>query len=325
MNNKHFTHNIMSKKTNKLFMAFATGSESTEGAIVRRYIGVAPVFIKMVNPTKAEMEAFYNTTLDKEPEYVGTSEVGPEGNKRTVQQVRLTFMAQTVADKCNGIDMKTPISFYVRNEFRYNNERTKVQIVNPYGEFTWVPVNLPDGSQNNKLEGAPEWFTNVNSRPAYVGEEEVTGFIKAYLNIPGLSYRKKDGTVVRIDDPKNAEARLENIADYFKGNFAELKRVIAYQANNKVKALFGVKTTNDNKQYQDVYIQKFLKNAVTDVSGLEKDMKDRKAAGSYPNTEFEICDLRVYEVGATSFAAPQSAAAPAPANFGGFFAPPAGN
>ena len=32
-------------KTNKLFMAFATGKESTEGNIVKRYIGVAPVFV----------------------------------------------------------------------------------------------------------------------------------------------------------------------------------------------------------------------------------------------------------------------------------------
>ena len=30
----------MSKKLNKVFMAFATGKESTEGASVKRYIGI---------------------------------------------------------------------------------------------------------------------------------------------------------------------------------------------------------------------------------------------------------------------------------------------
>ena len=48
-------------KTNKLFMAFATGKESTESNGVKRYIGVAPVFVLAVNPSKAELEKLYDT------------------------------------------------------------------------------------------------------------------------------------------------------------------------------------------------------------------------------------------------------------------------
>ena len=35
----------MTKKTNKLFMAFASGSESTEESNIKRYIGIAPVSV----------------------------------------------------------------------------------------------------------------------------------------------------------------------------------------------------------------------------------------------------------------------------------------
>ena len=54
-------------KTNKLFMAFATGKESTEGNVVKRYIGVAPVFVLAVNPSKAELEKLYDTELENAP------------------------------------------------------------------------------------------------------------------------------------------------------------------------------------------------------------------------------------------------------------------
>ena len=62
------------KKTNFAFMAFASGKESTEGNAVKRYTGVAPVFVLAVNPNKAELEKLYNTQLENDPEYLG--EVG---------------------------------------------------------------------------------------------------------------------------------------------------------------------------------------------------------------------------------------------------------
>ena len=56
------------------FMAFSTGKESSEGGNIKRYIGVAPVKVVATNPSKSELEAIYNTTLDKAPEYTGTQE-----------------------------------------------------------------------------------------------------------------------------------------------------------------------------------------------------------------------------------------------------------
>ena len=60
-------------KNNSIFMAFAKGNESTEAAPIKRYIGVAPVTVLAVNPDKATLEQLYNTTLEKAPEYVGTT------------------------------------------------------------------------------------------------------------------------------------------------------------------------------------------------------------------------------------------------------------
>ena len=108
-----------------------------------------------------------------------------------------------------------------------------------------------------------------------------------------------NNTWVMVDNPEDCEARLENIAEYFKGNFKELKDVIALQPNNKVKVLFGVSTTDDNKQYQAVYNQMFLKNNITDYSKLDENLQGSKAAGAYPTTEFIVGDLKEYDVEST--------------------------
>ena len=65
--------------------------------------------------------------------------------------------------------------------------------------------------------------------------------------------------------------------------------------------MFGVRTTDDNKQYQAVYTQKFLKNNITDYSKLEEELQERKSAGAYPTTEFSTCDLKEYTVESTDF------------------------
>ena len=300
--NKKFKKNTPAK----VFMAFAGGAESTEGGIVKRYIGVAPVAILAVNPNKEQLEKIYGTKLENSPEYIGESEIGPEGAKKKVTQVRLDFIVQSDEEKC-GHSMLTKIGFFLKKDYRYNREGNKVQIVNEYGEFTWVPIHNADGSQNTNLSGAPEWFEGDSRRPAYIGEEELTGFLKYYMNIPVKSYRKKNGEVVTIAKKEDAYARLDGITNYFKGEVQELRDIVAMQPKNRVKGLFGVKTTSEGKMYQDVYIQKFLKNNVTDYSALDAHMQDRKAAGSYPNTEFKVQDLAEYGVEATKFSEPAQA------------------
>ena len=119
-------------KTNYMFMAFAKGKESVEAAPVKRYIGVAPVTVLAVNPTKAELEKIYGITLENTPEYLSTVEV----NGKKVKQVRLDFIVKTVAEKCNEIDFISKVSFFINDSVRYNKDNTKIQVINKYGETT---------------------------------------------------------------------------------------------------------------------------------------------------------------------------------------------
>lgn len=275
------------------FMAFSAGKESTEGGVIKRYIGVAPVTIAAVNPTKERLEEIYGTTLDKAPEYTGVQEI--EGKQ--VPYARVDFIVKTVADKCDGIDMTTRISYFVRKEYRFNRDHTKVQVIDKYGRTAWV---TKEQATNHEIPMYSNGPANLDKdyRPCYHGEEDLTNFIKAYLVIPNVQ-RYVDGKWIMVDNPSECEARLSEVEKLFDGNFKEIQEIISYQPNNKVKVLFGVRTTDDGKQYQAAYTQMVLTNSTSNYSRLDADVKERKNAGAYSNTEFEVVPLKEYTVDAT--------------------------
>lgn len=301
----------MKNKTGISFMAIAAGKESTEGASIKRYIGVAPVFVLAVNPNKEELEKLYGIELENNPEYLSIAESGED--KHQVENVRLDFIVKTDAERANNIDFMTKVSIYLRKEFRFNKDKTKCQVIDKYGRTAWVTSEemkthaIPKDKNGNFLQ------VDADYRAAYNGEENLTNFIKAYLNIPNpMSYIKGkwvENTKVNASD---CECRLDKIESYFKGDFTELREVIQLQPNNKVKVLFGVKTTDENKQYQASYNEMFLKNNVSDYSRLDKDLQDRKANGAYPTTEFKAVDIQEFNVEPTNFSTPASGNVPFP-------------
>ena len=271
-------------------MAFASGKQSTDGASVARYIGVAPIYVLGVNPTKSELEGYYNTSLEKDPEYTGS--------KDNVPFVRIDFVVKTDATRSNNIDLTTKVTFFLRREKRVNRDNTKVQVIDKYGRTAWVTNEQLKAKEIPMYANGPANL-DADYRPVYNGEENLTNFIKTYLNIPSVQ-KYVNGAWVMVDNPQDCEARLEHIEDYFKGNFQELKEIIAMQPNNKVKALFGVRAADNGSLYQDVFGDMFLRNNSTDYTRLEKEVTERKNNGAYPNSLFTICDLREYTVEATN-------------------------
>lgn len=280
-------------------MAFSNGNKSSDGISIKRYIGVGSVGILAVNPDKKTLESIYNSQLENEPQYVGVIEAGEDKHK--VANARIDFIVKTDPEKCNDIEMVTKVTFFIRNEYRYNRDRSKVQVIDKYGRTAWVTVEQAKAHEIPVYKNGPANI-DVDYRPAYYGEEELTDFIKKYLNIDEvMQYVNK--TWVMVKNTEDCEARLEHIADYFKGDFSELKDLIDLQPENRIKVLFGVKTNDDNKQFQAVFTQMFLKNFVTNYSKLDAAVQERKNAGAYANTEFAVCDLKEYVVEATNFAA----------------------
>ena len=299
-------------------MAFGQGQVSSEGGSVKRYIGVASVFVLGVNPLKEELEKFYGRTLDNAPEYLGEAEVG----NTKVPQARLDFIVKADPEKYldehnQPLNFVSKVSLFIRKAYRYNKDNTKVQVIDKYGRTAWVTVEQAKAHEVPMYSNGPANI-DKNYRPAYIGEEELIKFLIAYLNIPSCQ-RYVDGKWVMNDADKlsDSEASLEHIEDYFKGDFSELKTIIGYQPNNKVKVLFGVRNTDDNKQYQTAYTRMFLKNGVSDYSKLDKDVKETQNSGALSTSEFDCTELHEYVVESTNFGEGGVGDAPFPPPTGG--------
>lgn len=283
-------------------MAFSKGNESTEGASIKRYTGVASVYVKGVNPSKYELEKFFERDIENAPEYVG--EIDVNGTK--VPQVRLDFMVMADPDKYadskgNPIDFKTRISLFLRKEFRLSSAG-KYQIIDKYGRTAWATEAEITAKQIPVYSNGKPANIDADYRKAYYGEEELIKFLIAYLSIPSCQkYVNGEWVMLEANKLADCEASLEHIDDYFKGNFKELSDIIALQPNNKVKVLFGVRNTDDGKQYQTAYTRMFLKNSITDYSRIDKDVKEAKNNGAMPTSEFEVTDLHEYVITPTNF------------------------
>lgn len=296
-------------KNNYCFMAFGKGTVTAEAVSYPKYIGVAPVKILAVNPNKAALEKIYGREVEEEPSYIAKVDI--EGN--AVDSARITFVIQTVEKDC-GVNFTTNMTFFLQNRVRKGSQSGKWQLIDKYGRTAWGTENV-----DFKIEGGkfvviqvPQYSNgpaqiDIDYRPAYVGEEELTTFIKKYLGIPDVrvynSTTKTWGNNPKAA-PEDCEARLTNVKGIFKNDFKELNEIISYQPENKVKVLFGVKSTDDGKQYQNVLTQMVLHNAVTNYSKLDAYIAERKAAGAFANIEYEVCNLKEYTVEATKFEAP---------------------
>lgn len=280
------------------FLAIGKTQESTEAQEFKRYIGIGSSFVVAVNPTKKELEDIFGREMANEPEYVVDTDNGKEA--------RITFVVKTDPGANNGIEMINRVMFTLRNAPAYNRDETKVQVIDKYGNTTWA--NTEDAKAGKKLYSSTgkELKIDASYRMACVGEADLIGFLKPYLCV-GDVFNYVNGAWVLKSNAEDYLFGLEHIKDYFSGDFSEIKDAIALQPNNKVKLLYGIRTTDEGKQYQSVATRNgmVLPNSAGSkaLERLEKELNNAKANGSYASTEFRVQELAEYTVEPTNLEA----------------------
>lgn len=284
---------------NTCFLTIGKTYESTESAERKKYIGVGSSYILSVNPDKKELEAIYNTEIANEPEYLTSSS--------DVKGVRVDFLVKTDPTVNCGIDAINRMSFFLYNEPQYNKDKTKVQVIDIYGNSSYALIE--DAKQHKKLISAngKEMKISTQYRPAYRGEADLVCFLKTYLGIKD-AFSFIDGGWKLKENACDFEFSLDNIKDYFSGNVYELKEVLSLQPKNKVKLLYGVRTT-DKGQFQTIctHNNMFLVNNSGDkgLTYLEKVLAKAKLAGAFSDTEYRVCPLQEYTVKPTDLSTPE--------------------
>lgn len=280
-------------KKEKVFMAFAKGVETKEYE-TKRFIGVAPVRILAVNPNATQLKELYGRDFE-EPQYVSTVQ-NKEG--KDIQSVRISFIVQPDSNRCN-IDSLLNVSLFLRKEYMFNNDKSKVKVIDKYGRTAWVTVEQAKNHEIPVYSNGPAKI-DANYKPMYRGEEELIDFVKCYLGIPNIDiYDNKSGMWVVNANPSNCEAQFNNIDNFFTGNIKELQEVLSYQPYNFIKVLFGVRES-DGKTYQTAFTGKFAKNNAG-TKAIENALTDTQNNGGLSTSVFEFCDLKEYKPVATDF------------------------
>ena len=293
-------------------MAISRGNASKEAQEFKRFIGVCPVFIKAVNPNKVEHEKLFNTTLEEAPVYVQDKE---DNDGNSYKNVRISVVLQPNTEKI-GFDMPlVTMPLFITNQKQHGANSGKYQVVDKYGRFAWATEaeisakEIPTYSNGKKADISNDY------RIAYVGEEDLTNFIRAFLCIPSITkWDNNEKCMVPNTDvkPEECECRLdiETFEKFFKGDFSEIKDILGFQPTNKVKVCLGVRTDANGKLFQSVYTKKFISNAATNYSSLDKALQADIAYATTHNkalsTEYSAKAVHEYSVTPTTFTASES-------------------
>lgn len=282
-------------------MAFGKVKNSEEVVTsFKQYIGVAPMKVIAVNPSKDELSAIYGTEIKYEPTYLGETEVDTPKGKAKVAQLRVDFILKSDPEEkdTKDINLITKVSLFLTDSPRYTRNMDKVEVINVYGESAYLDL---DSIKNKTLPSNMAWFNTTGMKVALNGEVALTEFLRSYL---GISFRTfKDNSTnswKEIDNVKEAECQLSNARSLF-NNIAELRQAINLAPNNLIKVMIGVKNV-DGKSYQDVYNRLFLKYGNRSIESFNKSLAEAREYSAYPNTEFKVVKgLEVYDVEATDF------------------------
>jgi len=282
----------------------ATTTVESTGVSKQLFTGVVPLKVLAVNPTKKELEAIYGRDIEKEPEYLSANESG-------TKKVRIDFIVQNIINEDLGVltEEINKISYYLEDRPVVGSNSGKFQAMNIYGESTWASK---EEITAGKLPENLSFFPTKGMKPACVGEYDLTNFLRTYLAIPKRqrynSNSSNDNKWENIEDISKAEVRLDDIKKYFASNVTEISSVVKTFNTNKFKMIAGVKTSDDNKQYQSFFIQEPISVNSKKFDYQVKQLKDKQSSGGYANVDFGPDDMkfRLYSNTPTNLSKPAS-------------------
>ena len=181
---------------------------------IKLWAGLTNMEVKAVNPTLAELNAL-GINAKQEPNY-----------NVEIQPGRPVFK---VVFWVSNPDLTTKIEFLLENGPKTTRDGNKTQWVNNYGQFIYA--------EDQEALSQWEWYKTDGVRPAYINEEKLIGFIKAWANVAS-------GGKVNLDTMDKIAAGTD---------LSELKQLVTTLTANRVRVLVGVK----DGRYQNVYTHYF--------------------------------------------------------------------
>ena len=245
---------------------------STEEYVdIPKFIGVASVNVLAINPSNEKLRKYGWTIPEgaEEPKYVTTTSDGKKS-------ARVRFLVQI-----QDLDEKPIVAmdFWIRPDIYFNRDATKAKIIDSFGRSAW---GTKEEIQAHRIPQYTNSLANISAdyKPCHVGEEEIVMFLMKYLNVTPLQmFSKVKNAWVENKNP--GHLTIDHWDRLCQGNVSELAQYVALQPENKVKVIFGVRTTEDNKTYQTFLPTTFIGNGAIPDRTTGEYVAARKAIDRY--------------------------------------------
>lgn len=298
------------------FMAVSKGRAATEEVVAKRLQGVAAGTIEAVNPDlKTIKELFPHSQAQEEPKYVGTTTVKNSKDMDVeVPQIRIALIFKTdpAISTNNGIEATLNIPIFLAKGYSYSHKNgiTKVKVIDKYGRTGWAT------QEEVKTHAIPQYANgpaNIDKEyhPCLIGEDELVSLIIAYLGLPRPDVwnddAKKFEMKTKPEELAESVCLLDHMDDYFKGDISEIREILAYQPDNRVKVILGIRTNNNGNQYQAAYTKQWLKLGTSNYKNVTKEIEEAEQNardnGREPSTQFVVGPLEEVTLSATNYQA----------------------
>ena len=241
---------------------------------IKKFIGVASVNVLAVNPDNEKLRQLgWSVPADAaEPDYL----VIKERNGKEVQSRKIRLVVQI-----QELDSKPVVAmdFFIRPDIQLDKEGKKCKVIDSYGRTAWATKpELINHAVPQYKNGPAQISSNYN--PCHFGEEELATFTMKYLNITPLQiFDKKGNTWVASKNP--GKLTFDDWKALCAGDTTELKRYLATQPSNRVKVVFGVVTTAENKTYQTFLMGTYIGNGALPDKNTGEYLTARKAIDKF--------------------------------------------
>ena len=272
-------------------MAFGKGKESVGGggSTFVKHIGIGMFEIAAINPDAKEYEQLFGRAPQRELVYVKDK----EQDGKPYKQAMVTVYLRNVTGGATS-NFIVPFTFFLDGQVSKGKDSGNIKVIDKYGNCRWIPKENYD----NKTVPLDKNGNKVVLDPGFracAGEEDLlVKMLRAYLVLDRPDEYINGCWVFKSQDKlKDLESSLDHIKDYFNGDFSELKEIVALQPNNKFQALLGIRTTDEGKEYQDVFKHHFMQYWEDNTKQLEYQLLQNKEY-KYSHTKFELCPLKEY-------------------------------
>jgi len=238
---------------------------------IKKYVGVGSVSIVAINPDNAKLRGFgWNIAEDApEPTYAYNKQENASGRVRFLVKLEELESKPVVA-----------MDFWIRPEIRMTGKEgdaeRKCQVIDSYGRSAFATKAEFTAHKIPQYSNGPAQISS-NYKPCHIGEAELVQFLMKFLNITPLQRFDRVNNKW-IDNKQPGELTIDHWDKLCAGDVSEIAEYVAFQPENKVKVIFGVRSNNDNRSYQTFLSTLFLGN------GAFVD----KTSGVYNNAQKEI-------------------------------------